>query len=153
MRYFAKLKRRKRPETESKLEYSLRKLLSRFRRWPVAQPRRSDKSEVRGSDCSVGAGWIYNMKPVVYVLYFKKSDKFYIGSTTDITRRLKQHLSGHTPTTKRLGEDFDVVFQQEVSNIKLARNIEKRIKSWKRKDYIMKIISDGKITFLNNKGP
>lgn len=81
------------------------------------------------------------MSGIVYIL---KSDneKYYVGSTTDINRRMDQHKSGHTPTTKRLG-NMKLVFSQEFNSLKDARIIERRIKSWKRKDFIERIISDG----------
>ncbi len=81
------------------------------------------------------------MSGIVYIL---KSDneKYYVGSTTDINRRMDQHRSGHTLTTKRLG-NMRLVFSQEFNSLKDARIIERRIKSWKRKDFIDKIVSDG----------
>ena len=56
------------------------------------------------------------MKAFVYIL---KSEigSLYIGSTNDLKRRLKQHETGHTQTTR----------------------------NWKRKDYIEKIVRDGYI--------
>lgn len=88
------------------------------------------------------------MNGYVYILQFKKSDIFYIGSTSDLERRLKQHLSGHTSTTKRLGE-FNLVFSQQLNDLSQARKVERRIKSWKRRDYIEKIIQDGYIRSIN----
>jgi putative endonuclease len=84
------------------------------------------------------------MKGFVYILQFDESGHYYIGSTTDIERRLKQHISGHTPTTKRLGI-FTLVFSQQFDDLITARRIEHKIKSWKRKDFIAKIIQDGYI--------
>lgn len=94
----------------------------------------------------------YTMEPTVYILYFKKSDKYYIGSTNNLPRGIRQHYSGHTPSTKRLGDDFTLVFSQLVSTLKIARQAERRIKSWKRRDYVEKIVLDGSIEFLNNMG-
>ncbi len=91
------------------------------------------------------------MKNIVYILQSKSTGKYYTGITTDLSRRLKQHKSGQTHTTKRMGE-LDLVFFQEVDNLKLALEVEKRIKSWKRKDFIDKIVRDGKINFLESLG-
>jgi predicted GIY-YIG superfamily endonuclease len=41
-----------------------------------------------------------------------------------------------------------LVFSQEVSSLKTARMAEAKIKSWKRKDYIEKIVREGTIRFL-----
>jgi len=92
------------------------------------------------------------MSPVIYILHFKDTNKYYVGSTNNLERRLKQHRNGHTHSTKRLGDSFELAFCQEIGSLPLARNVEKRIKSWKRKDYIERIISDGKIAFLDNLG-
>jgi putative endonuclease len=92
------------------------------------------------------------MKAIVYILHFNNSGKYYVGSTNNLERRLKQHRKGHTPSTKRLGSEFVLAFSQEIETLALARSVELRIKSWKRKDYIQRIISDGKIVFLENMG-
>ncbi|MCE7936421.1 GIY-YIG nuclease family protein [Candidatus Saccharibacteria bacterium CPR2] len=85
------------------------------------------------------------MNAFVYILYFPKSDKYYIGSTIDLARRIKQHRSGYTPSTVRLGDECILKFSQEFSSIKIARKLENKLKSWKRKDFIEKIIKDGYI--------
>lgn len=83
------------------------------------------------------------MRGYVYIL--KSSDnRFYIGSTSDLNRRLKQHKNGHTQTTRNM-KDIDLVLIQEYNNLDIARKIEKRIKKLKRKDYIQKMIDDGEI--------
>jgi putative endonuclease len=90
------------------------------------------------------------MRPCVYILKFTDTKRYYIGSTTDIDRRIKQHKSGHTSSTKRLGQDFTLVFSQGVGSLQIARNTERRIKSWKRKDFIEKIVHDGKLSVLGD---
>lgn len=84
------------------------------------------------------------MKAYVYILYFSKPDRYYVGSTTDIERRVRQHGEGHTYSTKRLGE-FKMVFSQQFNTIGEARGIERKIKSWKRRDFIEKIVREGYI--------
>ena len=78
----------------------------------------------------------------VYIIKSLTFEKYYIGSTTDLERRLEQHKSGHTHTTKRFGE-LQLVFSQEYDDLKYARAIEKKLKKLKRRDYIEKIINDG----------
>jgi len=86
------------------------------------------------------------MNGILYILQSEKTGKYYVGSTSDLDRRLKQHDIGHTPTTKRLGL-MKLVFSQKFDNLDTARKVERRIKSWKRKDFIEKIIQEGKIKF------
>ena len=83
------------------------------------------------------------MKGYVYILKDKKG-KFYVGSTTDIKRRMRQHETKHTYTTSRM-VDPELVLLQEYENLEMARKIERRIKKLKRKDYIEKMVASGYI--------
>lgn len=89
------------------------------------------------------------MAAYVYIL---KSDAgtFYVGSTNNLERRIGQHLSGHTQTTKNRKIDT-LVFSQEFPTLIKARRMERRIKSWKRKDYIEKIVNEGYIRHVDGK--
>ncbi|MDP3051977.1 MAG: GIY-YIG nuclease family protein [bacterium] len=86
------------------------------------------------------------MKGFVYILKDEKG-KFYIGSTVDIRRRLKQHNSAHTKTTHRM-QNPKLVLIQEYNSLEIARKIERGIKNLKRKDYIEKMINDGYIRII-----
>ncbi len=79
-----------------------------------------------------------------YILKSLHDGRFYVGSTTDIKARLSHHLGGHTPSTRRFGE-VALVFRQEFATLKEARNIESRLKRLKRRDYLEKIVRDGKL--------
>lgn len=79
----------------------------------------------------------------VYILQ-TKAGKYYVGSTTDIEERLKHHLGGYTPSTKKLGAER-LLLKQEYKTLKEARAVEAKIKKLKRKDYIEKMVQDGYI--------
>ena len=81
------------------------------------------------------------MNAFVYILK-DENGKFYIGSTNDLQRRMKQHYSGHTQTTDRM-KNFVLVLSQRYNSLNEARRIELRIKKFKRKDYIEKMITEG----------
>lgn len=81
------------------------------------------------------------MKAYIYILK-DDNNKYYIGSTSDINRRLKQHSSNHTQTTRNM-KSLKVVLTQEVDSLLLARRVENKLKRMKRKDYIEKIVADG----------
>lgn len=104
------------------------------RRSPVGSPT-SDQGRNVGVDII--------MKGSVYILK-DANNKLYIGSTDNIERRLYQHSRGSTHTTHRM-DNPALVFSQEFESLKKAREVEKRLKKLKRKDYIEKIISDGYI--------
>ena len=78
----------------------------------------------------------------VYILQSKRDNKYYIGSTINLDQRFLHHKQGYTPSTKRFG-DLKLVFNQEYATLREARLIEKRLKKFKRKDFIEKIIKDG----------
>ena len=47
----------------------------------------------------------------VYILHSKLLDRYYIGSTQDITKRLEKHLSNHKGYTSR-AKDWVVVYSE-----------------------------------------
>ena len=79
----------------------------------------------------------------VYILQ-TKSGKYYVGSTTDLSARLKHHFGGHTPSTKGLKVE-SLLLSQEYETLRDARSIERKIKNLKRKDYIDKMNEEGYI--------
>jgi len=80
-------------------------------------------------------------KGFVYILRGLKNNKLYVGSTTDIEKRLKQHQSGYVIATKGL-RPLKCEFFQEFETFAKARQAEDRLKSLKRKDYLERIIQD-----------
>jgi len=69
----------------------------------------------------------------MYHVYFLKSrvdDKFYIGSTNDVNRRLKEHNKGETPSTKNRAP-FDLVYCESYTAKRDALEREKYIKQFK----------------------
>jgi putative endonuclease len=75
----------------------------------------------------------------LYVLKNEKDDRFYIGSTNNLKRRIKEHLSGKTRTTRVLKTN-KLVYSEEYRTEKEARNREKKLKSYKSKKYIKWLI-------------
>ena len=70
------------------------------------------------------------MKCVVYLLVFD-SGKHYLGSTSDVVRRLEQHRSHHVYSTARLGKTCQLLAFEETATLKEARVLERRYKAWK----------------------
>ena len=63
--------------------------------------------------------WVYILRGA--------SGRFYIGSTTDLNRRLEQHRNGQTYSTRRLGFPLELVDSLElVSDSDLLRQAATR---------------------------
>lgn len=80
------------------------------------------------------------MKP--YYLYVIKSDnnRYYIGITENIVRRLEAHNAGLSTWTKRY-KNWIVVYKEKLKNITEARKRENYLKSLKGSKKFYKIIN------------
>jgi len=81
--------------------------------------------------------------PVFYILYSEKLDKYYIGSSNNLERRLYEHNIGHSKFTS-LGVPWKVVYTEEYETSQLARKREMDTKKKKSRKYIEKLISGGR---------
>ena len=63
----------------------------------------------------------------VYILR-GSSGRHYIGSTIDLCRRMAEHQRGHTHTTKRLGDEVELVAALELATLVEARALERELK-------------------------
>ena len=76
----------------------------------------------------------------VYILQSEKNGRFYAGSTTDLDERIKKHGQGAVLSTKPY-RPWKVVFRQGFESYSDARKAELKIKRYKRRDYIIKLIN------------
>ena len=85
----------------------------------------------------------------VYILYSKLADKYYVGSTNNVERRLREHneLAINRFTTKYRPWELKLYFEVGESR-SVALQIEKHIKKQKSRKYIEDIISRGSIELL-----
>ena len=81
----------------------------------------------------------------VYVLYSNRHDKYYIGQTNNLERRLGQHNSGKSRATKHY-LPWAIFFQKELKTRVEAMQFEKYLKSLKNKNYLSIILSRGRGT-------
>jgi len=70
----------------------------------------------------------------MWYLYILNCDNkcFYIGITTDLNNRIRQHQSGQSTFTKRF-KKIALVYIEEFENKKDAVAREKEMKGWSRK--------------------
>ena len=75
----------------------------------------------------------------VYILQSESTGRFYIGSTTDLDRRLRDHAAGNTITTKGRGA-WRLAYREDFPSLSAARHRERQIKSWKSRRSIAQLI-------------
>jgi putative endonuclease len=78
--------------------------------------------------------------PCCYILFSFKLNKYYVGSTPDIERRLKEHNRGKEKFTKT-GLPWKLVYVEKFENLTEARGREHYIKKMKSRKFIENLIS------------
>jgi len=77
----------------------------------------------------------------LYILQSLINHKYYIGSTVNIKRRIEEHNRGQTKST-RFSKPYKLVFTQQFDSINQAKKIEYKLKRFKNRKIIDKIIQD-----------
>ena len=80
------------------------------------------------------------MPHFVYILKSKSADKYYIGSSSDPERRLKCHNTIEKGFTSRY-RPWEIVYTKEYSSKSEALLAERKMKSWKNKKKIIKLMT------------
>jgi putative endonuclease len=75
----------------------------------------------------------------VYVLRSVSTGAFYVGSTSDLSRRLAEHQRCHSAYIRGRGP-WQLVYQEEFADLRAARRRERQIKSWKSHRSIEELI-------------
>jgi putative endonuclease len=78
------------------------------------------------------------MMVIVYVIRSYKDGRFYVGMTKDLERRIQEHESGKTKSTKGF-RPWKLIFTESFPNFSEARKREKYLKSGSGKEYIKKM--------------
>lgn len=71
----------------------------------------------------------------VYVIFSHDFDRIYIGMTSDLDKRLKEHNSGHSKSTKAFAP-WEIVYSESFSSRKEARERENSLKSFRKRKWI-----------------
>ncbi len=74
-----------------------------------------------------------------YILFSKKLGRYYVGSTNNLERRLSEHNSGQTKSTKS-GKPWGIVFIEDFNTKSESIKFEIRIKKMKSRKFIEKLI-------------
>ncbi|MFA5034552.1 MAG: GIY-YIG nuclease family protein [Candidatus Margulisiibacteriota bacterium] len=78
----------------------------------------------------------------VYILKSLKNNRYYVGSTSNLKRRLVEHNSGMTKGNRYYGP-FELVYQEEYQSLLEARRRELYIKAQKSRNFIESLIYRG----------
>lgn len=78
----------------------------------------------------------------LYILVNSISAKYYIGTTVDLSRRLREHNSNNNHFTGRTAGNWEVLFSKWFNSKIEARREEIRLKKAKNKKYIDWYISN-----------
>jgi len=76
----------------------------------------------------------------LYILQSQTTGRYYIGSTTDLQRRLSEHNRSHSPATRGRGP-WALVYQETFATLLEARRRELEIKRWKSSKLIASLIA------------
>ena len=76
----------------------------------------------------------------VYALVSKKDDRIYVGLTTNLESRLKEHNRGQTKTTK-FYRPWELLHFEKLDTRIVARAREKQLKSGYGKEFLKEIRS------------
>ena len=77
----------------------------------------------------------------VYILQSVKNKRYYIGSTDNVSRRIDEHNAGYVQATRNT-RPFQLRVVIECLTLTEARKSEQRLKKYKRKDILTKVIKD-----------
>ena len=73
----------------------------------------------------------------VYILKSSKSDRFYVGWTTDLKKRFREHNNGQSASTKP-GVPWGLEFYASFKTEKLAKDFESYLKSGSGRSFAYK---------------
>ncbi|MFQ5662856.1 MAG: GIY-YIG nuclease family protein [Terriglobia bacterium] len=76
----------------------------------------------------------------LYILQSESTRRFYIGSTTDLERRLAEHARAQTPSAAKRGP-WRLVYREVFPTLSAARQRERRLKAWKSHQAIAKLVA------------
>lgn len=77
---------------------------------------------------------------IVYIIYSPKLDRYYIGYTTDMTKRINEHNSGVSTFTAK-ATDWILKWSRGFGSRELAMKEERIIKAKKSRKYIEWLIT------------
>ena len=84
------------------------------------------------------------MNGYVYIIQSTSTSRYYIGFSIDVIRRINEHNTNQVYATRRRGP-WEIRYYQEYPNLTIARKVENRLKKFKNRHIIERIIIDQSI--------
>ena len=75
----------------------------------------------------------------IYILYSEVLDRYYIGATKDISKRVEKHLQSKKGFTSR-AKDWELKYSEVFDEKSEALKRERQIKSWKSRKLIEELM-------------
>jgi putative endonuclease len=79
------------------------------------------------------------MKYYTYILQSEKDWSYYVGSTSDLERRITEHNNGHSPYTSKK-RPWKLFYYEEFSSKTEALKREKFLKKQRNKEFYLKLL-------------
>ncbi|MFA7253150.1 MAG: GIY-YIG nuclease family protein [Patescibacteria group bacterium] len=81
---------------------------------------------------------------IIYAIYNKSYEKFYIGQTEDLEERMAAHNDHRFPNcyTARFDGEWQLIYKEEVAARKEALIREKQLKSFRGREFIKSMIKN-----------
>ena len=94
----------------------------------------------RGEDKSFPLFLFRNMPHFVYIIYSENSDRFYVGETLNVQRRIEQHNAGHyNHASTKFANDWKLFLKIECHNRTQALKMERFIKKMKSRKFYFQL--------------
>ena len=78
----------------------------------------------------------------IYILYSVSANKYYVGHTDNLERRLFEHNNGMTRFTSNIASDWIIMYTETFESRTLAAKREREIKARKSRVHIKSLIAN-----------
>jgi putative endonuclease len=84
------------------------------------------------------------MNHYLYILYSTKINKYYIGYSSDTSRRLEEHNSSKNKNWTQRGQPWELKVSISYNTESAAKKAERKLKNLKSRKVIEEVIKTGK---------
>ena len=81
------------------------------------------------------------MSYYTYILFSGSCNRYYVGQTQNLEKRLARHNAGHVKSTKAC-RPWSIIWSKAFDSRSEAFQLESKLKSFKKRDYLMKWIEE-----------